>query len=325
MKKIFFLATWLLTLTACKEAVPTPLFTPVSLGLTPEIDLRDVYFPHPDTGYAVGGFRFESTTLLRSQDGGQNWEPLFPIDTIDRVMYTLLQGQAGQILAGGLHDELLMLNPGEEDWRPRLVFFNIKWQPIRDFAQIDDSTLIAAAGGGYDRGILMHSRNGGLSWGLIDTFNLELRALAFPEPNTGFAAGFGVIYRSLDRGMTWELTPAEGDFFVSLDFPTPDVGYAAGRGGTLLKTQNGGDTWEVLRNGNNLLSAGHRYSKLFFLDEETGYVVGDRGLLRKTSNGGNTWQTLDLGIKQDLFGIYVFQEGKGIVVGDEGMMGWFEE
>lgn len=73
-------------------------------------------------------------------------------------------------------------------------------------------------------------------------------------------------------------------------FVSINIGYIVGNNGTMLKTTDGGNTWNPLSVGSfeNLTS-------VCFLDNEIGFVSGV-GFVLKTNDGGITWETLDLNI-----------------------------
>jgi photosystem II stability/assembly factor-like uncharacterized protein len=57
------------------------------------MDLRDVCFPDPDTGYVVGGESFtplQGGTILRTTDGGKTWtKQEIPVqNTLGSVFFT---------------------------------------------------------------------------------------------------------------------------------------------------------------------------------------------------------------------------------------------
>jgi photosystem II stability/assembly factor-like uncharacterized protein len=65
--------------------------------------------------------------------------------------------------------------------------------------------------------------------------------------------------------------------------PTATTAYACGMGGTILKTIDGGDTW----NRDSVSTYASLHSIVFF-DSVTGFVVGELGTIYFTSNGGVT-------------------------------------
>jgi photosystem II stability/assembly factor-like uncharacterized protein len=321
---IFFFGLCLLSsLWACREPVAlTPLDD--ALMLAPQADLRAVAFAG-EVGYAVGGDRYATTTLLRSNDGGQNWRSQPPYRAVERSMYCLLVRDEQSALAAGLHNEVLRTVDGGQTWLPGPLPDFVFEVPVHAMALVDDSTVMMVCGGGYDTGVWYRSSDFGLHWEVADTVDFDLRDIVFTSPQVGYTSGYGVIFKTTDGGNQWALTPAEDDFFIAMAFPSPQVGYAVGRTGTILKTTDAAASWQRLRNGNNFLLPRHRYWDVAFLNEQIGYVAGDEGLLLKTTDGGDSWERLDTGTKADIYGISVQSEGRGVLVGERGLLSLFEE
>jgi photosystem II stability/assembly factor-like uncharacterized protein len=83
------------------------------------------------------------------------------------------------------------------------------------------------------------------------------------------------------------LTQEKNCDLATLQFPTANVGYAVGEARVTVKTEDGGDTWNVLVGPEE--PGDQRAWNLFFLDANTGYEVRSSGLNR-TTDGGQGWQ-----------------------------------
>lgn len=95
----------------------------------------------------------------------------------------------------------------------------------------------------------------------------------------------GLIERSTDSGRFWTvLNYVSFGHLQSVCFPNAATGYIGGSGGTVLKSTDGGFTWNP--------STGFRDSILInsvsFRNADTGYVAGD-SLIWKTYDGGASW------------------------------------
>jgi photosystem II stability/assembly factor-like uncharacterized protein len=91
------------------------------------------------------------------------------------------------------------------------------------------------------------------------------------------------------------------------------IGYAVGNYGTIIKTSDGGATWDTTIHSSvtqNLLS-------VYFTDVNTGYAVGDGGVILKTTGSG-FWSQLVSGTNQTLRAILFTSEKNGIAVGANG-------
>ena len=224
--------------------------------------LESVYFIHSDTGYAVGS----SGLIIKTIDGGKEWS---------------VQSY---------------LKPNEKYYNLHSVFFI-------------DANFGYAVGGNDSLGIILKTNNGGTTWTQQTSgTNQNLNSVCFVDTNTGYAVGGGlwdkkgIILKTIDGGHKWmelSYTSPEDMYYElkSVFFINTNTGYAVGGttvrskqgkairidkvDGLILKTIDGGTTWEKQTSGINrvLLS-------VFFNDNNTGYIVGDRGVILKTTNGG---------------------------------------
>lgn len=89
-------------------------------------------------------------------------------------------------------------------------------------------------------------------------------------------------------------------------FVSADTGYIVGDNGTMLKTIDGGNTWNPLNIGSS-----ENLTSVCFLDNEIGFVSG-AGFISKTDDGGITWETLNLNITP-LSEIYFIDSSIGFI------------
>lgn len=64
--------------------------------------------------------------------------------------------------------------------------------------------------------------------------------------------------------------------------------YCVGYFETILKTTNGGTTWDTLRN--EPLDKAQVIKEHFFLNKDTGWICGTLGAILKTTNGGVSFE-----------------------------------
>lgn len=131
----------------------------------------------------------------------------------------------------------------------------------------------------------------------------------------------GILY-SDDNGRTWlqAKVPVSVDL-IAVQFPTPTTGWATGHDGVLLRSTDAGATWSVVLEGRGAakilvdyysaperaneprvaeaLKESQAFAKeqgarpfldLWFTDEKTGFVVGGWGLILRTEDAGRTWE-----------------------------------
>jgi len=120
------------------------------------------------------------------------------------------------------------------------------------------------------------------------------------------AASFGQAASRASKERLWP------DNLFGVDFVSPSVGYVSGYAGSLLRTRDGGQTWEWSQVGVDEL-----LRRVVFVNETQGWVVGHRGTILHTDNGGNSWH-----VQHRVPGIYLrdiaFADSKhGWAVGHE--------
>ncbi|MCW8961436.1 MAG: YCF48-related protein, partial [Ignavibacteriaceae bacterium] len=95
---------------------------------------------------------------------------------------------------------------------------------------------------------------------------------------------FLLIYSVNHAQWLWQNPLPQGNPLGSIYFVDSNTGWTVGTGGTILKTTNGGNSWETQNSGTEeyLLST-------FFINANTGWVVGSNGLILKTTNSGDNW------------------------------------
>lgn len=157
------------------------------------------------------------------------------------------------------------------------------------------------------KGIILHTIDAGNTWS-IDSVSTHLFDVCFVNSQKGWILGEdGKYFFTENGGIDW--LP---DDFLSLIFPTVPYssledlvsihfidesnGWVIGSGGGVVKTIDGGDTWET-----NMISDVLENREVFFLDSLKGWITGhtDTGVsgapinpsdLWLTSDGGQTWE-----------------------------------
>jgi len=84
---------------------------------------------------------------------------------------------------------------------------------------------------------------------------------------------------------------------------TPDIVVVVGANGTIIKTTDGGETWQQKDSGTT-----ENLRKVQFPIQDIGYVVGDSGIVLKTTDSGETWAILNTGQTSDFYGLSCLDE-----------------
>ena len=308
----------LICFTACrKDSLPLPVFR--ELQLPTNEALTSVWFTDSLHGFVTGGAPWERGELWSTADGGANWQ----LDTaVSKVLECVMFDKDGQGYACG-QDGLALLRPvGQPHWHTFRVDFT--WHRSCYFPNGREGVIVS--GDGFMGGGIRKLGPDAI-W-LLDTMHLYTNALSavwYSDSLTVHATGLGWVLRSDDGGRNWERLPPTDDFFRSIHFPTATTGYICGYSGTLLKTTDGGRTWNTIREGGSVGKKHQAFRAVWFVSAEKGYLVGDNGLFWRTENGGADWTALaGLPNAVDASDIFVL-DNKGWITAGGGRIFHFEE
>ncbi len=123
--------------------------------------------------------------------------------------------------------------------------------------------------------------------------NSEWRAIELTSRPTNIVENNGTLWvcgadeliaSSLDGGKTWNVLHSvkDGGVLLTIAFANDTLGYAAGTSGALLLTNNGGKTWDRIKEPAQVIYAAS------FSDEKHGLIHTPRSVYT-TSDGGTTW------------------------------------
>ncbi len=129
----------------------------------------------------------------------------------------------------------------------------------------------------------------------------NLMGVSFVNQNLGYVCGDnGTILKTIDGGINWVPQNSGVTYQLThMQFLDANNGYAASYsfpGGKLLKTVNGGSTWNDI----SINRPDARVAGWWFFAADTGFIaIGDANYsnvrILKTVNGGNSWDTIYFG------------------------------
>jgi len=234
--------------------------TPNSINNTNNQRFDDVFFLNDNLGWAANGFY---AAVYKTTDGGLTWSE-----------------QLNQTDLGSSH-----------------YFRNIEF--------LDENIGFL----GTLNGLFHKTIDGGVTWTSVTTIAPNPAAICGLDTvgtNTIYGCGAyfnpAFIIKSTDSGLTWQYIDMSvyADALVEIYFLNDTVGYVAGQnsnGGTLLKTEDGGNTWIEIYNSN---TPGDYVWKIQVLESNTDYIFGAvestttaLGKFIKSTDAGNTWFAAD--------------------------------
>ncbi len=125
-----------------------------------------------------------------------------------------------------------------------------------------------------------------------------------------FAGGVNAQY---GESYTWINPLPQGNHLNAVCFSASNTVYAAGERGTIIKSTNAGETWDLLQQ-----YTFQDLNGVFFLDSDLGFAAGDSGTVLRTSNGGISWVNVSIEGQEQLLDVFLIDEHTGISCGSNG-------
>jgi photosystem II stability/assembly factor-like uncharacterized protein len=187
-------------------------------------------------------------------------------------------------------------------------------QIFNDVHFTDASTGVAVG----TAGTIRRTTNGGVTWDSLSSPSVwNLNGVFFINENRGWVVSHYGIHRTTDAGENWETQYQTNGFFDSyrsVYFTSADIGTVIGNdqniGGAILRTTNGGTTWDMQTSGIT-----QNLQDVYFSDVNTGTIVGWYGTILRTTNGGISWDTQTSGTSGHLKGVAFTDVDNGWTVG----------
>lgn len=191
--------------------------------------------------------------------------------------------------------------------------------PIRDIYFLDNNKGFAVGGenscGGTGcipaGGFILKTSDGGQNWAKIftPTDKVEISSICFINNTIGFCVGDNVVFKTIDGGQTWTENKINniGGKMMKISFVDNQNGYIVCLFDKILKTNNGGLTWEITSPNKN---AGY-YS--LSSSEGVTYISG-QGKILKTLNHGINWTELK-NSPSDIYDIHFSDKNIGYAFG----------
>jgi photosystem II stability/assembly factor-like uncharacterized protein len=240
--------------------------------------IQDAHFLSRTVGFAVGN----KGTILRTIDGGTNWQDL---SKGDAKSYFAIHGLTANDLWMGTNQRVLHSTDMGENWTEKLL---LQGGNISDVIAVSPTRVLACS----TAGIIYRTTDSGTKWDTVYSITGPFRSIARIDDQRYMATGFnGVIVRSENQGDTWHAvtTPEAGDQF--------EQSYFLGNEGwlvtssfkhTMWHTSNAGDSWDTIT-----LPIDRFWDGVYFITPDTGIVVCHNtaeGRAYITFNGGVNWQ-----------------------------------
>ncbi len=123
--------------------------------------------------------------------------------------------------------------------------------------------------------------------------------------------------RAQQTSWQWVNPLPQGNLLNAVYTISPETAVAVGEMGTILRTTDGGVTWQV---EHSVAGIEDQFLAVSFVSGTTGWVVGEYGVILKTTDGGATWSGQYSSASQDLFAVFFVSPTVGWVAGSSGTM-----
>ena len=221
-------------------------------------DVQSIYFVNAETGFVAGDYGM----IYKTTNGGYNWTEWmspYSVAYINDIQFT--DSNTGYACTRDIiyktTDQGIIwdtLRTGLNRWMYKISFVN------------NDLGYVTGDYGMYK------TTDGGESWNYVNSIETYY-GFVFKNEMTGYVGSGNNIRKTTDGGTNWDTTLSDDTLDVYNIFTKgPDTLYAGTNKGIILKTTNGGLTWEY--QDLQLKNSDKKIAGIYFINANTGFCSG---------------------------------------------------
>ena len=252
--------------------------------------------------------------ILKTINGGTSWSTV-PIEG-NFALFSINKLRSDFLTITGYGGNLMKSVDSGKSWHRIILPYGNTFFSSHFFNDLT-GTIIG------DFGLILHTTDGGSTWikqFLVDSaiISASLNVVDGKDPNVyAIAANYGTMLYTSDAGRTWRQSYiGTTDPLLGLSFFDKLTATAVGKDGIVLRTTDGGVTWNYQPNK----PATDPLRSVAFPKGDTslGLAVGDNGTIMRTTNGGKEWTVVPSGFTRTLRSVCFMNSESAIAVGELG-------
>lgn len=258
---------------------------------------------------AKNGFMFDASgRAYTTKDGGLTWEAkTLALGTVRGAQF--LNKQTGWLVSGD--GRLYKSTDGGQTWSTTTTPAGVSYASVNFQNETVGWSQRYSGGAQYAA-----TRDGGKTWTEL-ALPYGVTALRQSESSWVAVGNNGAVYVSTDVGATWNAVyTGTATNLTALAFSDAKTVWAVGNESTLLKSEDGGAKWTVVK----LSGANTVLRDIKFANAKVGWIVGDGGVILATQDGGKTWRSQASGTSYGLFAIQVVDANTAWITGNGGIV-----
>ncbi len=251
-------------------------------------DIPSVHFVNENTGYVLASFFGDGfgdeTIVYKTEDGGESWSDVFSSNEFAMSDLFFADEDHGWVV--GSNRAIFHTSDGGETWSEQIVDDADGWVFYETVFFQDQETGWVAGNRN-----LYKTEDGGESWEQIRIREeSQITDIFFIDEQRGWASMFNSqlrdpgMLRTVDGGETWEVG-LDSIRTNSVRFIDENNGFAVGQNGLIVKSQDGGETWQQLEPATEWT-----LNALAFPHADSIWAAGARTTMLFSDDAGDSWE-----------------------------------